>query len=44
MKQIKRPAGRTLIQGIKGLFKSDRAKEWRTHLTTVVAECLKKVT
>ena len=44
MKQIKRPAGRTLIQGIKAVFKSDRAKEWRNHITTVVAECLKKVT
>jgi hypothetical protein len=44
MKQIKRPAGRTLIQGIKGLFKIDRAKEWRNHITNVVAECLKKVT
>ena len=44
MKQIKRPSGRTLIQGIKGLFKIDRAKEWRAHIATVVAECLKKVT
>ena len=44
MKQIKRPSGRTLIQGIKSLFKSDRAKQWRAHIVVAVAECLKKVT
>ena len=44
MKQIKRPSGRTLIQGIKGVFKIDRAKQWRAHIVAAVAECLKKVT
>jgi hypothetical protein len=43
MRQIKRPAGRTLIQGIKGMFKSDRAKQWRAHIASAVTDCLKKV-
>ena len=44
MKGIKRPTGRTLIQGIKGVFKIDRAKQWRAHIVAAVADCLKKVT
>lgn len=40
---IKRPSGRSLIQGIKGMYRGDREKEWRAHVETVATDQVKKV-
>ena len=43
LKGIKRPGGRSLIKGIKDMYRSDRQKEWRAHIETVANEQTKKV-
>ena len=43
LKGIKRPGGRSLIKGIKEMFKGNREKEWRAHIEVVATEQTKKV-
>jgi hypothetical protein len=42
MEAIKRPTGRSLIQGIKSTFERDRKQEWRSYVEAAVRQLLAK--